>query len=509
MPTIIGIIIFLFLNINSIISNIIIIPFQTYNPLITKNQKLLELIKNASDKDIIDTILRNLIYTNLDIGENKQTISTFIEMSSSEFYFRDLNMYNIIPYSKDKQNLNCTYNDNYLLNNIFMLNYYNSSLSKTYKYITTCPEYLKDFFLDRDVCGNDTIYLKHKNNIIDKEITKAFTFYITLKGFQKLDHRPGVIGLDIIESEFILKLKKYCEIKNYNWNIKYTNKLEEKGEFIIGDLSHIYDKDNYNENNLRSAKIIKQTKQEWSLNFDVFITKNEECFYSEKNEIGTFYIEEFFILGTKEYLKLIEDKFFNKYINEGVCQKQTHKKSEYGDYYFHFICYIKDKKKREQFLSIFPSLTFYQKEMDFNFTLDSNDLFTIIPDDNRILFNVEFNYGSDKWILGKPFFKKYQLNFNSDSKLISYYINLEREEIQIMKGNNNIKIIVIIFLVIIAFILGLLFGRMMCQKYNRKIRANELEDNYSYISKNINTRNNMKDISLKNENFISSYQIIQ
>ena len=43
------------------INNIIIIPFQTLNPLLYNNENLLELIKNESDKSIVDTISRNLI----------------------------------------------------------------------------------------------------------------------------------------------------------------------------------------------------------------------------------------------------------------------------------------------------------------------------------------------------------------------------------------------------------------------------------------------------------------
>ena len=66
MPKIIGIILILFYN---FISCIIIIPFQTFNPLLVKNVKLLELIKNASDNEIIDIISKNLISTNLEIGE--------------------------------------------------------------------------------------------------------------------------------------------------------------------------------------------------------------------------------------------------------------------------------------------------------------------------------------------------------------------------------------------------------------------------------------------------------
>ena len=121
--------------------------------------------------------------------------------------------------------------------------------------------------------------------------------------------------------------------------------------------------------------------------------------------------------------------------------------------------------------------------MDFNFTLDSNDLFTIFPDNNRVLFNVEFCNNSNSWILGKPFFKKYQLNFNYEENLISYYVNSNSNK---YNKKNNVKInFIIFFIFIFAF---LLFFKVVFCKYNRKLRANELEDNYNYISNNDNEK---------------------
>ena len=514
----INFILILLLNLVSFNLNIIILPFQTYNPLLTKDQKLLNLIKRASDKDIIDTIIRNLIYVKLDIGDNKQSIPTFIEMSTNELYFKDLKIHNAKPISKKEINQNFfTYNDNSLLNNIFKLNYYNSSLSRTYKFIRSCPEYLQDYFLDKDSCANETIYLNQKLNIEDKEINKPITFYVTFKELEDDDHRPGVLGLFMVDSSFISKLKKNSEIKNYYWNIKYTNYLEEKGELIIGDLPHLYDKNNYNENDLRYDKVNLDKERLWSLNFrDIFLTKinnnKEENIYLKKNERGIFLIEEFFILGTKEYFKLIEEIFFNKYIKEGICQKQSHRKPESSTEFYHFMCNINDNKIREKFFSSFPSLTFYQKEMNCNFTFNEKDLFTIIPDGNRILFNVEFRQGEVRWTFGKPFFKKYQLIFNPDSKQISYYyvnprikINEEKKE-----KRSNFKIVIIIILIVVTFILGIFFGRVFCLRNSRKIRANELEDNYSYISKNINKEYNLEEFNLDKDkdNLVSNYKII-
>ena len=481
MPKIIGIILILFYN---FISCIIIIPFQTFNPLLVKNVKVLELIKNASDNEIINTISKNLIYTNLEIGERKQIITIFIEMGSNELYFKDLAIHTGLLPLNNVNNNNFSYINNYLFN-IIKLNYYNSSLSKSYKYIYSCPEYLEDYFYDRDVFGKEIIYLKEKNKTTNKEEYKLIEFYINFKEYEKYDNRPGIIGFNIKNSKFIKRLKELSIIKNNNWNIKYNNFYEEKGEIIIGDLPHIYDEKNYNKDNLRYANLYNKSNYEYSLNFDdIYITLNNQNFYLEKNKITSFYIEEFFIFGTNKYFGLIEELFFKKYINEQICHKKVHK---YKNIMYYFICYINDNKVREIFFNNFPSLTFYQKQMNYNFTLDSKDLFTIIPDNNRILFNIGFINNSKIWILGKPFFKKYQITSTIKSNKIIYYSNSSLNVKEIKSNEISRKLLVIIFIV---FISGFLFGKIICFKYNRKIRANELEDNYSYLSNNTNNINN-------------------
>jgi hypothetical protein len=157
------------------------------------------------------------------------------------------------------------------------------------------------------------------------------------------------------------------------------------------------------------------------------------------------------------------------------------------------MCYFKNFTKKDEFFKNFPHLTFFQKEMYYNFTFDANDLFTIIPDGDRILFNVEFKKEKNKkWEFGKPFFKKYQLSFDLDSKLIKYYIN-ENNEIEIEKekekNRNFVKILIIIMLVLFILIIGILFGKLFFSNYRRKIRVNELDEDYIYVSKKNDDKN--------------------
>jgi len=480
--------IFLFNFIIKFNLSIIIIPFRTYNPLLSKDEKIINLIKKANDLDIVDTLSKNLIYTNLSIGE-VNNIQTFISMESTEFYLKNLALENktspedIIGYP------NYTYNDNYLLKNLFTLNYYNSSLSKSYKYVSAIEEDYYDIFsFDKGVYANETFFLKK-----EKEIIRPINLMFTYRQSVRFDQRPGVIGLSIGKNDLIYQLKRDREINNYEFNIKYSDINEEKGEIIIGESPHIYDRDNFNENDLRSAQAIKDYYWKWTLQIArIYIP--EFNFMIQKNQLATFKIEEFFIEGTKEYFDIIQNIFFNKYIDEKICFIQTHKKSRLITKFYHFMCYIKDDNKRKEFFSNFPSLIIYQKEMNCNFTFDHTVLFTIIPDSNRILFNIEFDNESQKWVFGKPFFKKYQLVFDLESKLIKYYIRSNIKNNLNNTNNDSGKIIFIVFLVIIVFVMGVLFGKALCTKYNRKLRANELEDEFSYTAKNVEEQNDMKNM---------------
>ena len=90
------------------------------------------------------------------------------------------------------------------------------------------------------------------------------------------------------------------------------------------------------------------------------------------------------------------------------------------------------------------------------------------------------------WVLGTVFLRKFQLVFDEDSRKIGFYRQFHENN-----NNENInesitKIIVIIFLIIIFSVLLIIFG-MVIQKIcfkERKKRANELKDNFEYISEN-------------------------
>ena len=504
---------FIFIVKISNIFNIIIIPYQSLNPLLTNNSTLIELIKNASDFSIINALSNNLIYTEFNVGENIQTVPTFIEMRTQDFVIKDIQRNEQIDNIENKNSQQIS-NGNYLLEPLLKKKYYNSKLSDSFTFVEDCYDFLNIYLPIKNVCGNETVYMNKKKNINDASKTSQVNFYVKLKRLESYDHRPAIIGLNYY-SKFISDLKKNEEINGYDFTFKYTNKLEDKGELIIGDLPYIYDSNNYQEKNMRSAKLNKDLTIKWSLEFDVIISSkknNQNDYYLELNEISYFYIEEYFITGSNIYFNYIEENFFKKYIENNKCKRGIHKKQNNDNNFFHILCYIDNENERKEFFDEFPTLILYQKEMDFRFKLNASDLFTIIPDGKRILFNIDFTYNSNKWILGKHFFKKYQLFFNSDSNLISYFIQTSDLENNIeitAKNGKGWKIVLIILLIIVAFSIGIIFGRALCAKYNRKIRANELEDNYSYVAndnKKNDNNNDLKGLNIDNNfNLKSKY----
>ena len=249
-------------NIFSSFALVIIIPFQTYNPLITKNGTLLALIKNASDKSIVDTLSHNLIYTEFNVGENIQTVPSFIEMRTQDFEIKDIIIKEKTGTPQIK-NSNFTFGENYLLRPIFKQKYYNSENSISYKFVKDCYNFLFGLFLIKNSCGNETIYMVKKNNINEESNVSPIEFYITFKKFEYHDQRPAIIGLNYF-SHFISNLKENSDINGYDFSFKYTNSLEDKGELIIGDLPYTYDNNNYEEKDLRSAKVIKESIIKWT-----------------------------------------------------------------------------------------------------------------------------------------------------------------------------------------------------------------------------------------------------
>ncbi len=87
----------------------------------------------------------------------------------------------------------------------------------------------------------------------------------------------------------------------------------------------------------------------------------------------------------------------------------------------------------------------------------------------------------------KPFLKKYNIIFDIDKKVVSYYSE------NAIKGKGS-KILIWLIIFILAFIIGSL-GYLIYKKYNfhRKKRINEIVDEFDYTPQ-VNRDNNYLNI---------------
>ncbi len=120
------------------------------------------------------------------------------------------------------------------------------------------------------------------------------------------------------------------------------------------------------------------------------------------------------------------------------------------------------------------NLYFHIKNENIYFILTPKDLFYKFK--NKLYYLIIFQPFNSNWIFGIPFFTKYLINFNRDKKIIGFYIN---DKIKDEKNYSIfLKLFIISILVNVIILIICLYYKIV--KKNKKIRANELEENFDY-----------------------------
>ena len=382
----------------------------------------------------------NEIYTDIEIGTPKIKISTKISMEYSPFIIRS-------------SIIDGLYNEN---NSV---TFYKKGDLKTDFYL----ELFKEGYYSYDK-------IKFDSNSFDSNLT----FILATKDDLKKKVPNAFIGLKIEDSSFVREqvlinqLKKNKLIKNNCFFINFDNKNENKGEIIIGNYPHEYDK-NYNEKYLHNTKV-SDNNNNWKIIIDKVLWKNVSL--SKVNQ-AKFLLDSGVIFGTDQLKEEIE-VFFYQY--QSICQLKIY----YKDSHIYFVC------NKDFDIKTFPEISFYSKDLNYTFILNYNDLF-IKKEDFYYLLIVFGDYQNDIWILGKPFLKKYNIIFDIDKKVVSYYSE------NAIKGKGS-KILIWLIIFILAFIIGSL-GYLIYKKYNfhRKKRINEIVDEFDYTPQ-VNRDNNYLNI---------------
>ena len=448
---------------------------------------------NNSSLSFFNNLYNSYLYTYIKIGEPEFIIKTLFSLFTPHFSISPINelIYDTkiannydINNSKTFQNISCL-NRYYILSKYdiaakekFVLNIYNLD-NKNISEI-----FLNDF----------DFILGVKNDGFEDNINN--TYYLTLGLKQKESYRD--------KFNFVYLLKEKNITNNYNWFITYENiepKKDElydfeefinvKAKLVIGDVPSNFEPKKFSD---LESKLIKSQNYYWLLYFNkIYYYKNySNNNYEEiKQEIfihqGIIDINEPIIIAPNEYINYIKNDFFISYISKNICNIYKDNQIE------GFFC-EKSKNFNINNLKKFPPIYFEHKEGNYTFELTYKDLF--IEKDNKFWFLIisENNYNQN-WFLNYIFLRKYQFSFNPDSKIISFYgINNNegnKNKINDKSKNRNYKKIIYISLILLSWIIfiifGIIIGKIIYKKCDKKKRANELDDNYEYISeKNIN-----------------------
>ena len=417
----------------------IVIFLKPINSLLTLNFKR-NLTKDLSPDNLMINLFKNDIYTNFDIGTPNQEIPISIKLQTYAFY---------IVSSESKISLKT----------------FSSNDSKTFYSTNNVIRNLMNEDFNFAFFSSDIINLSNINK------KNNFSFFLVKNTSNTEICEGGGIGLNIkpkspnIEKiNFINELKEQNLISSYAFSIKYKN--EKEGELIIGKKPHEYDNERYKNEYFHFANIpIYSYDFQWALYFDKVQYGNIDL-NKRINQILILEIELGVIISNSEYKNFIQKNFFEKYINEKKCFIGTFEKEGYK----YFYC------NENVDISLMQNLSFYNQDLNYTFELNYKDLFYNFDGKNYYLVVFPWYLGV-QWRMGLPFFKKYQLIFDSEKKIIGVYERILEKKSNIFKFWKNNLIIFLIF--VIAFLIFYIIRNI--KNKSRKIRANELKENYDYL----------------------------
>ena len=439
-------------------SSIITIPFKIIQPTnyYSKNENAIE-----------DMSFHIKLVSFIEVGRPPQKIEAVFDLRSSNYY--------ISNYCYD-----CSFC--YLYNK--SSSFFKAHTDKTpYGFKNNFYAYETFYFYDEINKQQKTveemlIYLSESNN-------KKNCLIIGLKFPDNFNNK--------FQEPFLQQLKHQKVVNKYFWTMIFNDKNDLKddydGKFIFGDIIndyYSYDNDNSLDKlvstytgNKRKNIFNEDTPLDWGIPFDVINYVLPDKKENNVVNLNNNYISEFdfnlnTIYGTYEYSRNIQRDYFNFYFIKNICQLTYMKGSSYKYIYCHVGNFTKNDMEK------FPQLNFINKDLRYKFTFNYIDLFYLTPDKNYYIFNIMminiYNFDEidgevidgAKWILGLPFWRKYQFMFDADNKLIYFF-------------NKN--------------------GIVLDELENNKIVDNNNKNSKIVKNKDINNKNKTLDIDKKAENY--------
>ena len=396
-------------------------------------------------------IEQNNLLTYINIGTPLQKIPIFIKFNFLPFVIPDISIQGI----------------------------YNNSLSQTYNFIKQENEFT--VYYPKVNISSEKFYFNQFNNDSKIQSNDNFSFALGISYDFEFGYFPGCLGLKVAESNyyeqsnFIIQLKKQNIINKYAFYLDFNNNNENNnfGKLIIGAYPHELDK-KYNEKNLFVSNICLEKKYlyEWNLIFNSIHINDKKI----EDEIDIIFRPDYGgFLTNEDFYNYIFKSYFEIYFNSNICFIENIK----GKEIFYFICH-----KNKINIKNFPTIYFYNKNFNFKFFLDFNDLF--VEFNEFLCFNVFFQkgFGKKSWTLGLPFFKKYLFVFDYDKKIVGFY-NENLNSINKQYFTKFVKIIIIIILLlIIIFLIMIIYKKYFKNSFYAKNnnKFNEIGEEIKNIS---------------------------
>ena len=515
---------FIFLSLK-LASSIIVLPFsitgeRNFDTISDNNGQLHE--TNYSIDDFFYDYIHRDLFTNINIGTPPQKTTGII--SPSDHYFSldndtckkksldTIQSYSVVSKgcyeilkSSSAKNVSNISNAN---NNYFGNDKNEEVINEIFSFYNTT--YLK--FQPKSLVGKEkydpsdtTISLN--TNITMEEYTNDKICATIGVGFPYKNIFPDLPNL-------IIDLKKANIIQDYSWTFKYLDSNE--GQMIIGDLPHNYEKqkEKYNISNyyqILSNSLDDHFSFPWSLRFNLIYSVNANK--NQVKELGKIIRCALspnlgFFIGNSKYKEYLMENYFEDLIQKNICSVEKTKTTEYSrsngygfgtnGIYEIFVCNSTEfSNSKIDYRKLFPSLHFQYKEVDFDF--HGYDLFKEINNKYYffVIFPEDLNDETDNYqqiYLGIPFYQKYQLIFNYDSKTIGFYNGIEyagysdseeneKTKSQSLFGKIYIRLILEVIGINIMVITAYVIGKKVNQE--RKKKAKELkDDNYDYFHEN-------------------------
>ena len=437
-------------------------------------QRNITINESMEPEIIFKNFFYNQIYINIEVGSVKKIIPFYIYLQQYTFILQSSNV------NQDQ-----------------VKGLYNESISQDYEKIEE-HSYFVCNDMAKGVFSKDTFHISNNN-------FSFFNFYLCKENNYKTHiTEGGKVGFKlyphITESEdacFINNLKKNNIISYKVFSIKYNSNLmnEDKGKLVIGAYPHMYNGNIYKQEYYRNDNGEKgiEDRVEWAFNCDEIKVGQ---YIIDKNTKLYFYPEIGFIIGNNNFFNYIKNleswKWYfenntrcyqKEFVIDDLEVKEYQQKIK-GE----FIGYCCDLDFEIEKLNI-SDINLVKKGMNFTFNININDMWIKNGNYSYFLIVQKKNNYNDLWLLGKPFFKLYNMIFDYDNKQIGLYTKIFADTNNNNSFNNIFFIYIIIIIFLLIIIIGLTFALIKC--YNnlpRKKRANELlDDNYEYEKKtNIN-----------------------